>query len=132
MGRQSTLQLAALGPNTAIFNSVFQIFSFIGIATANFVATNSINASQIGKGMNAEEVQRRRLAASSSLSNSILLGLLLGCVATVTINVCGRGWLMSMGTDAAVLPLAAEYMGIRALATPAVLITNACQGACLG
>lgn len=44
----------------------------------------------------------------------------------------GYSWLQAVGTDPAVLPLAAQYLAIRSLATPAVLVMNACQGACLG
>ena len=52
-------------------------------------------------------------------------------MATV-LRVLGPGWLAAMGTDPQVLPLAAQYLSIRCLATPAVLVMNACQGACLG
>jgi len=37
LGRYSTLHLAGLGPNTALFNSVFQLFAFLGVTVANAV-----------------------------------------------------------------------------------------------
>ena len=128
VGRQSTIQLAALGPNTAIFNSVFQIFSFLGVATANFIASESLTAENLTK----DELATRRNAAATSLSNSIFLAIVLGILGSAMLIFYGRAWLKAMGTDAAVLPLAAQYLDIRALATPAVLVMNACQGACLG
>lgn len=39
VGQVGSIQLAALGPNTSIFNFVFQIFSFLGAATCNLIAT---------------------------------------------------------------------------------------------
>ena len=39
LGRYSTLHLAGLGPNTALFNSVFQLFAFLGVTVANAVRT---------------------------------------------------------------------------------------------
>jgi len=128
VGRQSTLQLAALGPNTAVFNSVFQIFSFLGVATSNFIATNSLTT----KNLSSSTIQQRRNAASTTLSNSLILAVILGVFATTVLQVFGGTWLAAMGTDPAVLPLAVQYLTIRAWATPAVLVMNAAQGACLG
>ena len=41
LGRYSTLHLAGLGPNTALFNSVFQLFAFLGVTVANAVRSCS-------------------------------------------------------------------------------------------
>ncbi len=128
VGRQSTIQLAALGPNTALFNAVFQIFSFLGIATANFIATNSLTV----ENLSPDTIEQRRNAASTALSNSLVLAVALGVVTTTVLQLFGRTWLMAMGTDPVVLPLAVQYLTIRAWATPAVLVMNAAQGACLG
>jgi len=128
VGRQSTIQLAALGPNTALFNAVFQIFSFLGIATANFIATNSLTI----ENLSSSTIQQRRNAASTALSNSLVLAVILGTFATALLQIFGRTWLAAMGTDPVVLPLAVQYLTIRAWATPAVLVMNAAQGACLG
>lgn len=128
VGRQSTIQLAALGPNTAIFNAVFQIFSFLGIATANFIATNSLTVENISQ----SSLEQRKHAASTALSNAIVLAVVLGIFTTTVLQLFGRTWLAAMGTDPVVLPLALQYLTIRAWSTPAVLVMNACQGACLG
>lgn len=128
VGRQSTIQLAALGPNTALFNAVFQIFSFLGIATANFIATNSLTT----ENLSSSTIQQRRIAASTALSNSLVLAVILGILATTVLQLFGRTWLAAMGTDPVVLPLAVQYLTVRAWATPAVLVMNAAQGACLG
>jgi putative MATE family efflux protein len=128
VGRQSTIQLAALGPNTALFNAVFQVFSFLGIATANFIATNSLTV----ENLSLHTIEQRRNAASTALSNSLVLAVILGILATTVLQIFGRTWLIAMGTDPVVLPLAVQYLSIRAWATPAVLVMNACQGACLG
>jgi putative MATE family efflux protein len=128
VGRQSTIQLAALGPNTALFNAVFQIFSFLGIATANFIATNSLTV----ENLSSDTLEQRRNAASIALSSSLVLAVILGVGATTVLQVFGSTWLAAMGTDPVVLPLALQYLTIRAWATPAVLVMNAAQGACLG
>ena len=128
LGRRSTLALAALGPNTAIFNAVFQLSSFLGIATTNLVATNSISID----GLALEQRENRRMEASAALGTAILLGLVLGSGAAAVLLFFGRSWLAALKTDPSVMPLAEKYLSIRAFAMPAVLVMNACQGACLG
>jgi len=44
VGRVSSLQLAALGPNTAVFNFAFQLFAFLGVGTTSIIASNSLRA----------------------------------------------------------------------------------------
>jgi Na+-driven multidrug efflux pump len=97
VGRQSTIQLAALGPNTALFNAVFQIFSFLGIATANFIATNSLTV----ENLSPDTIEQRRNAASTALSNSLVLAVALGVIATTVLQLFGRTWLMAMGSQVA-------------------------------
>lgn len=128
LGRQSTVQLAALGPNTAVFNSVFQLFAFLGVATANTVSSNSLQKGDLDD----TERQTRRSAAEAMASTALVLALVLGVTATLVLLVLGPTWLQMMGTDIRVVPYAQEYMSIRALGTPFVLIMNVCQGVCLG
>lgn len=130
VGRHSTLQLAALGPNSAIFNSVFQLCSFLGVATTNLIAERS-NAVQISTDDGAS-ARLHSHEASSAFGTSLLLASALGIVSVALLKIHGGHWLAAMGTDPAVLPYAKEYLAIRALASPAVLIMNSCQGACLG
>lgn len=128
VGQQSTLQLAALGPNTAVFNSVTQLFSFLGIATANIIATHSLTT----PGLTVDEVAHRRHTSETALCSAILLAITLGIVATSIMRIYGPVWMTQMGTDPAVLPLACNYLVVRAIALPAVFIMTVCQGACLG
>lgn len=116
LGKYSTLHLAAVGPNTAIFNSIFQIFTFIGITTATTVSAS------------ASEGEIR-----STLSTAVLLAVFFGITSAAVLWYGVGSWiLLGMGTDAQVIPLAAEYLQIRALGLPFVLVMNAFQGLCLG
>lgn len=124
----STLQLAALGPNTAIFNATFQVLSFIGVAVANIVASQSLSA----QGLHSAEELRRRKLTNSAIGTSLVLATVLGTAASVLLLGFGPMWLSSMGTHPSVLPLASEYCRIRAFGLPAVLLIAACQGSCLG
>jgi len=128
LGRQSTVHLAALGPNTAVFNSVFQLFSFLGVATANTVASNSLQKD----GLTLEEKEERRNIAEMTAMTAVMLAVFFGILALFCLVHFGPRWLILMGTDPQVVPYAQEYMVIRSLGTPFVLVMNACQGMCLG
>lgn len=128
VGRSSTIHLAALGPNTTIFNAAFQLFSFLGVATANTIASNSLSL----PGLTQADLAARRDTAETALCNSVFLATLLGIGVAGVLRWQGAAWLGAMGTDPRVLPIAVDYLLVRALASPAVLVMNACQGACLG
>ncbi|KAI8103988.1 hypothetical protein M9435_006514 [Picochlorum sp. BPE23] len=116
LGTYSTLHLAAVGPNTAIFNSIFQIFTFIGITTATTVS-----------GSEGEEEIR------STVSTAMSLAVFFGILSVLVLHGGLGSWILSgMGTDARVIPLAQEYLLIRAMGLPCVLVMNAFQGLCLG
>ncbi|KAL4421323.1 hypothetical protein ABPG75_010614 [Micractinium tetrahymenae] len=128
VGRVSSVQLAALGPNTAIFNFAFQLFAFLGVGTTNIIAINSLRA----PGLSSAELAARREAAERTLCNSLQLAAAIGCLVAAVLLTCGRTFLAGMGVAPELLTPAWEYLSIRALAAPAVLIMSASQGACLG
>ena len=65
--------LAALGPNTAVFQIVFQLFSFLSITTTGMVA----RACAVGD----NETVRRALA------NSMILALVFGGITCLGLNL---------------------------------------------
>jgi len=128
VGQLSSLQLAALGPNTAIFNFVFQVFAFLGIVTTNMIATNLPTAPDLTQ----EERRRRRKESSKLLSQALTLATLCGVVCCGLMQANPEALLRFMGASPAMMPYAATYLRIRALASPAVMVMCVAQGACLG
>lgn len=128
VGHVSALQLAALGPNTAIFNFVFQLFAFLGVATTSTIASNSPKL----PGLDPSARAARLHAAQTTLSNSLCLALVCGALAMAALLTQGPRLLAAMGTPAEVVGPALQYLRIRALAAPAVMIMSVSQGACLG
>eukprot|EP00210_Caulerpa_lentillifera_P007720 g7366.t1 len=128
VGQISATQLAALGPNTAIFNFIFMAFSFIGSAVANILASNSTKT----EGLESEEINRRKEYCETILSHSLVLAVGIGVLMTVLLFLTGQGLLKMMGASTTVMPAALPYLLIRALATPAALFIAVSQGACLG
>ena len=119
LGRYSTLHLAAIGPNTALFNSIFQLFAFLGVTVANTVS-GTMSTGRTG-------VKARR-----TFRTAVVLGVGFGAMAIVTIHGCSRAILGYMETAEEVVPFALEYMHVRAFGSPIVLVMNAFQGLCLG
>lgn len=128
VGQISSIQLAALGPNTAIFNFIFQVFTFLGVGTTALIARNSL----LAQGISQKEKRRRRTEASRVLTNSLLLAVSCGLGCTLLLETLGPQMLSMLGADATMMPYAVEYLRVRALACPAVMIMCASQGACLG
>ncbi len=79
----SSLQLAALGPNTALFNLVFQVFSFCGVATTNVIANNSLTK----PGLSDAQRQQREDTCSRILCYAGIVAVVLGCFATTGVRV---------------------------------------------
>ena len=128
VGQRSSAQLAALGPNTAIFNFVFQVFAFLGTGTTALIARNSLSA----QGISSKERRQRQQEASVVLSNSLAIALTCGIFVTSVFLLFGPSILYSLGADDSVIQSALCYLKIRALASPAVMIMSASHGACLG
>ncbi len=119
LGQFSTVHLAAIGPNTAIFNSLFQLFTFLGVTTANAVAESG----------GTEEDKKE---ASSTVRTALVLACLCGFGVMGGLHYMGNAILDMMGTDVRVMPHAMDYMMVRAKGIPCVLVMNVFQGLCLG
>lgn len=128
VGQYSSLHLAALAPNTSVFNIFFQIFTFLGYTTANLIATNSVRA----EGLTEAEKAERTATSSRVLAHSLVLAVGSGLACTAIMLTCGPSLLMAMGATPETLGPALSYLYIRALASPAVMVANVAQGACLG
>lgn len=118
VGRHGSTSLAALGPNTAVFQIVFQLFSFLSITTTGMVARACAEG-------DTKTVRR-------ALANATLLALGFGSAVCVGLNVFADDVLRLMGCSAELTSAAAPYLKIRALAIPAVLFATSAQGGCLG
>ena len=119
LGRYSTLHLAAIGPNTTLFNSIFQLFAFLGVTVANTVSSTMSSG-------------RTGVKARRTFRTAVVLGVVFGGLAIVVIHSSSRAILAYMETADQVVPFALEYMHVRALGSPIVLVMNAFQGLCLG
>jgi len=117
VGQTGSLQLAAMGPITAVFNFVFQMFTFLSIATTGMVAQ--------------AQCQGRPRAVKRVLFHALLVAVVCGSLATCLLQVLGEGLLRSMGTEA-LAAAGMPYLRIRSLAVPFVLVCMVAQGACLG
>lgn len=109
VGHVSSIQLAAMGPNAAIFNAVFSVFSFLGVATTNAVAADSI----LDPTLSAQERGEARARAERLIGTTMALSVAFGFLALGVLWTQGRPLLTRMGADAAVLPHALAYLRIR-------------------
>jgi len=103
----STMELAALGPNTAIFNFCNFAFASLGVSTMSVVA------SSIGKG-NREEAGR-------AVAHGIFIALGCGLVIGTGMLTFGTGVVSRMVADQSLVPSAVAYLKTRAMAAPATL-----------
>ncbi|KAL6779016.1 hypothetical protein ACKKBF_B19130 [Auxenochlorella protothecoides x Auxenochlorella symbiontica] len=128
VGHVSSAQLAAMGPNAAIFNAVFSIFSFLGVATTNAVAADSI----LDPALSEREREAARARVERLVGTTMVLAVAFGFLALGALWTQGQPILARMGADAEVLPHALAYLRLRALAAPAVMLGNVAMGVCLG
>jgi len=118
VGQVSALELAALGPNTAIFGFVSQVYSFLTTATTGLVASRI--------------AQRQYTEAGQKVSNALVCAVVLGAVTTLTLLTCGPSILDLFATNSELRGPALQYMAIRALSIPALLVSTVATAACLG
>ena len=118
VGQHSSTSLAALGPSTAVFQIVFQLFSFLSITTTGMVA-------RACAGGDNGTVRR-------ALANSTILAIAFGAVTCLGLNAFAPAVLRAMGCGADLVAAATPYLRIRAIAIPAVLFCTSAQGGCLG
>ena len=121
IGRLTASDLAALGCNTAVFNLVFQLFTFLSVATTSAVARRSECRDDAAPKGNCKIV-----------SAAMCIAVVLGLTATVVLQISAAPLLRFMGADAELVALGLPYMRIRALAVPAVLVNCCAHGAFLG
>lgn len=119
VGGVSTLQLAALGPATMVFDAAIYLCYFLAIATTNLLAT------AIAKD---DTTEQQRV-----ISQSLGVALLLGFMTMVVILGFGTQIFSSMlGSDKLhIVGDAMAYANIRVLNAPASIIGMVCQATCL-
>ena len=118
VGRLGSTELGALGVNAAVFAVAFALFNFLAYGTTPLVA------SAWGRG-DREEVSR-------VVTQAIGFALVIGATATIFLEVMWQPVLKAMQAGPDLLQPAGEYLRIRALAAPAVLLVTVGHGAYRG
>jgi len=118
VGRLGATSLAALGVNTSLFSLAFFGFNFLAYTTTPMISA------ALGRD------QRER--AGELTVQALFLALLLGVFVAVLLNVLTIPLLRMMGASGELLPAAATYLRIRALAAPALLLLTASRGILYG
>ena len=118
VGRLGVVPLAALGVNTAIFTLAFVVFNFLAYGTTPMVAR------AVGRG--------DRVGAGDVVMQAFLVAVVVGGVATLTVEVLAVPIVTLMGAGPDLREPALSYLRIRALAGPAVLLVTAGHGAFRG
>ena len=118
VARLGAVPLAALGVGTGALSSVFWIFNFLAIATQTEVAQT------YGRG----DIPGARHALSLALLIGIVISLLLGGLIYAGAAVIAA----ALGAEGAVHELAIEYIRLRLLGAPAVIVVIVGFGALRG
>ncbi len=118
VGRLGSTELGALGVNAAVFAVAFVLFNFLAYGTTPLVAA------AWGSG--------DREAASRVVTQAIGLAIVIGATATVVLELMWQPLLRVMQAGPDLLQPAGEYLRIRALAAPAVLLVTVGHGAYRG
>jgi Na+-driven multidrug efflux pump len=105
-----------------------QVFQFVGVTITNKLASNDPNA----QGLTEQQRRDRAEENGSLVSYSVSFAAVAGISTTVILTGFGPQILGLMGTNVEMLGPALAYLNWRALAAPAVLLMNVCQGICLG
>ncbi|HUG75380.1 MAG TPA: MATE family efflux transporter [Acidimicrobiia bacterium] len=118
VGRLGTDALAALGVSAAVFGVAFFVFNFLEYGTTSEVAK------AVGRGDG--------VAAGRAVVTALGLAVVCGVAVTFGLIVAAESLVRLFGGSPAVVALGATYVGIRALAAPAVLFVRASNGALRG
>lgn len=118
VARLGTVDLAALGVDTAILGFAFFAFNFLAYVVTPLVAR------ALGRG-GPDEARRW-------VGDALLLAVVLGVLVSVVIELAAPVLVDLMGAGGGVADSAVSYLRIRALATPAVLVVTAGHGAFRG
>ena len=124
-----TQQLAALGPNTLIFNFVVYLFFGIGSCTTIFMG-KALNPGNGGE-PSAEGSGISEPDAAQVLACACLVAVALGLANIFVLRLLSGPALTLVGTSAALVAAGESYLQVRSLAAPAVLLSMAAQGALL-
>lgn len=114
VGRLGVVPLAALGVNASIFSLAFLIFNFLAYGTTPLVAR------AVGEG---DQARAGRLAVEA-----ITLAVLAGMIAVALLQILAVPIVRVMGATGELVGPTVEYLRIRALAGPALLIITAGHG----
>merc|ERR1712176_636140 len=118
VGKFSTIELAAMGPNTAIYNFVLQVFTCFIVYTCGQVSSLS------SKGAHDQVFKL--------ISHALFLGVATGVVVAAGLFGFSTPLLASLDTLPELMAPAAAYLKIRALSLPAVLVCMVSGAFCLG
>jgi len=118
LGQAGALGLAALAPNTGIFNFIFSAMYFLQTAVTALV----------GRAL----ARQQHEDAKKTISHGLFLAAGMGCMITAALLTFPAFWLKLMGAGTEIVPKAMEYLTVRALAAPIVLCSMVCQGAFYG
>merc|ERR1712003_243321 len=118
VGKFSTIELAAMGPNTAIYNFVLQVFTCFIVYTCGQVSSLS------SKGAHDQVFKL--------ISHALFLGVATGVVVAAGLIGFSTPLLASLDTLPELMAPAAAYLKIRAVSLPAVLVCMVSGAFCLG
>lgn len=105
-----------------------QVFQFVGVTITNKLAANSPFAAGLSATQAAERTHENKCLISYSLTFAVIAGIVTaGGLLGFSHQILGV-----MGTSAEMMAPAVSYLQWRAIAAPAVMIMNVCQGICLG
>ena len=118
VGRLGAEALASLAVATAVFTLAFAMFNFLAYGTTPLVA------GAIGRG---------DLPSAGRLTvNGLIIGAILGVASALLLALTATPVLEVMGATTATLPGARDYLVVRSLALPAVMIITVGHGAFRG
>ena len=118
VGQLGRVPLGALGVNTSILSMTFVVFNFLAYGTTPRVGR------AVGNGDRAE--------AGRAVVRALTLAVLAGTGALVALQLLAGPILRLMGASAELMGPALNYLRIRALAGPALLLITASHGAFRG
>lgn len=114
VGRLGTVELAALGVNASLFTFSFIIFNFLAYGTTP----------RVSRALGAKDHD----AAGRAVMEAFTLALIAGLVAMAALQLFAAPLLGLMGAEGPLLDPALDYLRVRALAGPAVLLITAGRG----
>ena len=118
VGQLGSTELGALGVNASIFSMAFVVFNFLAYATTP----------KVGQAVGNDNLKE----AGKYVVRAMTLAVGLGVAAIVFLQVLADPILWLMGATGKLHAPALEYLRVRALAGPAILLINAGRGAFRG